>query len=79
MRDIRLERWAHTLVHYCLYLKEGDTAVISSTPLAAPLIEAVYSEVLHVGAYPVVLLGLESLDEIFLREGNETQLAKVSP
>jgi aminopeptidase len=79
MHDIRIERWAHTLVHYCLYLKEGETVVILSTPLAGPLIEAVYSEVLHVGAYPVVLLDLESLDEILLREGNESQLAKVSP
>ncbi|HVB20959.1 MAG TPA: aminopeptidase [Ktedonobacteraceae bacterium] len=79
MRDIRIERWAHTLVHYSLYLKEGETIVISSTPLAAPLIEAVYSEVLRVGAYPVVLLDLESLDEILLREGNEAQLTKTSP
>ncbi|HLJ32228.1 MAG TPA: aminopeptidase, partial [Ktedonobacteraceae bacterium] len=79
MRDIRIERWAHTLVHYSLYLKEGETIAISSTPLASPLIEAVYSEVLHVGAYPVVLLDLESLGEILLREGNESQLTKVSP
>lgn len=79
MRDIRIERWAHTLVHYSLYLKEGETVVISSTPLAAPLIEAVYSEVLRVGAYPVVLLDLESLDEILLREGNEAQLTNISP
>ncbi len=79
MHDIRIERWAHTLVHYCLYLKEGETAVISSTPLAHSLIEAVYREVLQVGAYPIVLLDLESLDEILLREGNETQLTKTSP
>ncbi len=79
MHDIRIERWAHTLVHYCLYLKQGETAVISSTPLAHPLIEAVYSEVLRVGAYPVVLLDLESLDELLLREGNEAQLTKLSP
>src|SRR5579863_8494084 len=79
MHDIRIERWAHTLVHYCLYLKEGETVVVSSAPLAHPLIEAVYSEVLRVGAHPVVLLDLESLDEILLREGNQSQLTKLSP
>ena len=53
MQDIRLERWAHTLVHYSLYLKPGETVAIRTTPLAAPLVEAVYREVLHAGAHPL--------------------------
>lgn len=79
MNDIRIERWAHTLVHYCLYLKEGDILAIQATPLAAPLIEAVYRETLLVGAYPVPLIELESLKEILLREGNDNQLTTPSP
>ena len=79
MNDIRIERWAHTLVHYCLYLKEGDILSIQGTPLAAPLIEAVYHEALRVGAYPIPLIELESLTEILLREGNESQLTTASP
>src|SRR5512146_2772264 len=74
MHDIRLERWAHTLVHYCLALKEGDNVSIHTTPLAAPLIEAVYREILRVGANPVPLVGLERLDEILLQEGSPTQI-----
>lgn len=79
MQDIRLERWAHTLVHYSLYLKAGETVAIRTTPLAAPLVEAIYREVLRIGAYPLVLLDLESLDEILLKEGNERQLTWIAP
>jgi len=79
MQDIRIERWAHTLVHYSLYLKEGETVAIQATPLAAPLVEAVYREVLRVGAHPLPLIELENLEEMLLREGNDAQLKKISP
>ena len=79
MTDIRIERWAHTLVHYCLYLKPGDILTIHATPLAAPLIEAVYREALHAGAQPIPMIDLENLEEILLREGNDQQLSTPSP
>ena len=79
MQDIRIERWAHTLVHYSLYIKADETVAIHATPLAAPLVEAVYREILHVGAHPLALIELESLEEILLREGNESQLTHKSP
>lgn len=75
MQDIRIERWAHTLVHYCLYVKPEETVVIRATPLAAPLVEAVYSELLRVGAYPMPLIELESFEELLLKEGNDNQLS----
>jgi aminopeptidase len=79
MQDIRIERWAHTLVHYCLYIKAGEAVAIYATPLAAPLIEAVYREVLRVDAHPVPLINLENLDEILLREGSDAALTTPSP
>jgi aminopeptidase len=79
MQDIRIERWAHTLVHYCLYLKAGETVAIFATPLAAPLIEAVYREALRAGAHPFTVIEMESLEEILLREGSDMQLAMLSP
>jgi aminopeptidase len=79
MRDIRIERWAHTLVHYCLYLKAGDIVTIQSSPAATPLIEAFYQEALRVGAHPVPLLHIDSLNEMLLREGNDAQLEWLSP
>ena len=79
MQDIRIERWAHTLVHYSLYLKAGETVAILATPLAAPLVEAVYREALRIGAHPLPLIELENLEEILLREGSDAQLTKASP
>jgi aminopeptidase len=79
MQDIRIERWAHTLVHYCLYVKAGETVAILATPLAAPLVEAVYREIVRVGAFPLPLIELDSLEEILLREGSESQLVAISP
>ncbi len=79
MHDIRIDRWAHTLVHYSLYIKPEDVVAIHATPLAAPLVEAVYREVLRVGAYPLPMINLDHLDEILLLEGNDAQLTQSSP
>jgi aminopeptidase len=74
MHDRRIERWAHTLVHYCLALKEGENVIIGATPLATPLIEAFYREALRVGANPVSSIELERLNEIFLQEASPSQM-----
>src|SRR5437764_13934824 len=79
MQDIRIERWAHTLVHYSLNIKPGETLAIHATPLAGPLVEAVYREALRAGAHPITMIELERLEEILLREGNDEQLTKISP
>jgi aminopeptidase len=76
MHDIRIERWAHTLVHYCLSLQAGENVAIRATPLAEPLIEAVYREVLRVGANPIPFIDLENLDEILLQEGSDSQMER---
>ena len=79
MQDIRIERWAKTLINYSLYVKAGDIVAINATPTAAPLIEAVYREILRVGAHPLPQISLENLNEILLREGNDAQLSTLPP
>ncbi len=79
MRDIRITRWAHTLVHYSLYIKEGDVVAIHATPAAAPLVEAVYEEILRVGGHPLPFIELERIEEILLQNGSEAQLTFSSP
>ena len=79
MQDIRIERWAHTLVHYCLNVQPDEMVAVRATPLAAPLVEAVYSELLRAGAYPLPLIELESFEEILLKEGNIDQLLMPHP
>lgn len=79
MQDIRIQRWAHTLVNYSLYIKQGNTVAIHATPAAAPLVEAVYEEVLNAGGHPLPQISLEALEEIMLRKGNDEQLSFISP
>jgi aminopeptidase len=79
MYDVRIERWAHTLVHYALYVKAGETVAIQAMPVAAPLVEAVYHELLKIGAHPLPIINLEHFEEMLLREGNDAQLTKISP
>src|SRR5207249_1494444 len=47
--------------------------------LAEPLVRAVYRQLLHVGATPLLLIELESLEEILLREGSDAQLSSPPP
>ncbi|HEV7127045.1 MAG TPA: aminopeptidase, partial [Ktedonobacterales bacterium] len=79
MTDPRIERWAKTLVGYCLNIQPGHVVLINSTPLAEPLILATYREVLRAGGHPVVRLQLEGLTEALLSGGNDEQLAWLNP
>ncbi len=79
MQDPRIARWAQTLVHYSLRVQPGELIMIQSTPLAAPLVEAVYREILLVGAHPLPMITLENCEEALLREGTNEQLSFVSP
>lgn len=76
MQDQRIARWAHTLVHYCLSVQAGEIVGLQSCPLAMPLVEAVYREIVQAGASPLLLLSVERLDEILLREGNNEQVCR---
>ncbi len=74
MQDIRLERWAHALTHYCLSLKANENLLIHATSLAAPLVDEVFRATLRAGANPILLTEPGSLTEILLQEANDTQL-----
>ena len=54
MPDLRHERFAQVLVDYSTRVGEGDLVLIESTPLAAPLIRALYRRVVQAGAHPEV-------------------------
>jgi aminopeptidase len=74
MTDPRHRKLAAVLTGYALGIKPGDRLLITSTPLAAPLIAEVYREALRAGAHPEVQLELEALRELALREGSDDQL-----
>ncbi|MPW25422.1 aminopeptidase [Alkalibaculum sp. M08DMB] len=78
MSDIRLKKYAHTLINYSLEVKKDNLVVIQGYDLSYPLIEECYREVVKLGAHPYVILK-HDLNEILFKEGNENQLSYISP
>jgi aminopeptidase len=79
MSDPRTAKLAETLVNYCVAVQPGDWVLVRGHVLALPLVEQVVQQVTRAGGNPTVQLTSDELDEFFLREANETQLAWASP
>jgi aminopeptidase len=79
MPDPRHERFAQVLVDYSTSVGEGDLVLIESTPLARPLVSALYRRVVQAGGHPEVRIGIEGAAEALLAGGNDEQLAWVNP
>ncbi len=76
--DIYTERLAGLLTDYSLEVKEGQRVGIFATPIAAPMIKALYRRILEAGAHPFPLIWLPGLEEIFYQVAGERQLDYVS-
>ncbi len=50
--DPRIERWAKTLVNYCLQVQPGQMVLLVASPVAEPLLAEVYRETLRAGGHP---------------------------
>lgn len=69
------EKYADVLVNYSTKVKKGDLVIIKSQSyIAEPLIKEIYKKVLLNGANPVVRIGLESLNNLFIKYSNDEQL-----
>lgn len=79
MRDQRLDRLAKVLVSYSTGVKPGQLVRISGDPVALPLLEAIYEEVLRAGGHPHLRCVPDSLQEVFYEIANDEQLRYVSP
>ncbi|HLY30476.1 MAG TPA: aminopeptidase [Ktedonobacterales bacterium] len=77
--DQRMNRWAKTLVGYCLEVQPGEAVAIHATPAAEPLITEVSREILRAGGHPVPIITLPGVREALLRDGNEEQLGWIDP
>ena len=67
MDDVMLARFARLLVRYSIAAKKNEAISVDGTSAAEPLIEAVYEELLRVGAYPFVRMApVESTRGFFL-------------
>lgn len=79
MADPRVIKLAHVLTSYSVPIKQGDVVVINSEPIALPLVQALYKEILQRGGYPIANFSTPSLARLYLEHGNDQQLEWVSP
>jgi aminopeptidase len=77
--DPRVERLAEVLVDYSTDVVPGQLVLLETTPLAAPLLRALFRRVLDAGGHPQVRIGLEGAAESLLEEGSDEQLEWVNP
>jgi hypothetical protein len=69
MSDPRVLSFAKLLARYSIYAKKGETIGVEGPDTTAPLMEAVYEELLRAGAYPIVRMTPARCSEIFFRHG----------
>jgi aminopeptidase len=80
MVDPRVTHWAKILVDHSMAVQTGDVVQIRAwSELARPLVAEIYRHALKRGAAEIIAhIELEELREIFLAEGSEDQLKRVS-
>jgi len=79
VRDPRAERLAKILVGYSTEVKEGEVVSIDGESAAAPLLLAIYEEVLKAGANPVMNVSLEGQSAAYYKHASDAQLEWISP
>ncbi len=79
MRDPRAEGLAKILVGYSTQVREGEVVSIDSENAAAPLVLAVYEEVLKAGANPILNVSVEGQSAAYFKYASDAQLDWISP
>jgi aminopeptidase len=79
VRDERLKKLARVLVDYSVEAGEGEQIVVAGGALAEPLIKAVYTRLLQIGAIPIPQVALPGLQELFFEHAQEIHYEKTPP
>jgi aminopeptidase len=79
MADPRVQKLAQTIVDYSASVKSGDTVYLTGEVEGLPLVREVYKACIHRGAFVVAQITDETLANYLLRNGNDEQIAFVSP
>ena len=79
MRDPRVDGLAKILVGYSTEVKEGEVVAIDGETAAAPLLLAVYEEVLKAGAHAILNVALEGQIAAYFKHASDNQLEWISP
>jgi aminopeptidase len=79
VRDQRADALAQILVQYSTGVKKGDVCVVQATTGAAPLVQAVYEEILRAGGLPILQMSTEEAQAAFFELADDDQLDWVPP
>ena len=79
MSDSRTQSLAKILVGYSTEVKEGEVVAIDGETAAAPLLLAVYEEVLKTGANAVMNVALDGQIAAYFKHASDKQLEWISP
>ena len=79
MRDQRLDKLADVLVNYSVKVQPGQLVRIRGDQVGAGLLEAIYEAVLKAGGHPLLRIGCDACQDIFLQTASEAQLKHVNP
>jgi aminopeptidase len=79
MTDTRIKKLAHTIVHYSIELKPGETTVITGDLAGLPLIREIHKAAVEAGGLVIVRLADEAMDNYFIRHASDQQLTWISP
>ena len=77
--DERIAKLARVLTRYCTRAQPEETIGISAPVAAEPLALATYEAMLKAGAYPVLQLSPDGMEQAFYRHGKAHHFDKVSP
>ncbi|WFB37322.1 aminopeptidase [Kiritimatiellota bacterium B12222] len=77
--DIRTQNLARTMAGYCLDAQPREAFAINATTAAAPLVEALYEELLKAGAWPLVRMMPDGAQEAMFRSGQDHHFDESSP
>ena len=68
------EKYAKVLVNYSTKVKKGDKVIIRAEAQAQPLVKAVYEEVLKQGAFPILRISLDEINNSYFKYATDEQL-----
>lgn len=72
------EKLAKIVVEYSLEINKGHSVFISGPSFAKDLFQALNKEMIQVGAHPMIVPGIEGIQETFFKYASEEQLTYVS-
>ena len=73
-------KYAKVLVDYSVKVQKGELTIIrTDSYLSQPLVKEIYKQVLLKGAYPVVRMGVEGLNEVYIKNATDEQLEYIDP